>query len=250
MIALNETNEYAAEVPFTVPLATDPLTGLTGWAFTLGEVQIRLPGAGSWINVAVNKIREVGYGRFAARLTSGQCTTAGTVSIYAEVADTQPYRGTETISTTTGGDLAQLGTGYLMAYLPQAVDPVYGAPASGAFSALPGALARVAWQNAAYVTISNASVVEFGNGLYGIPVTAGDTVLNGKIYYYLTATDYQRYEDYSMVLGLWGVQIKTIGPTPVESTPIVGVGTVAPAITSHIAGAVDRLCEYAKAKSA
>ena len=243
MIALNETNEYAAEVPFTLPLAADPLTGLTGYAFTLGEVQIKLPG-GSWINVAVNKIREVGYGRFAARLTAAQCVTAGVVAIYATATGCQPFRGSEIIGT-TGGDIAQGGTGYLMAYLPDENDPVYGTPASGAFSSLAGALVRVAWQDAAYVTTANADVVEFGFGMYGIPVTLTNSVLRGKIYYYLEATGYQRFESYSMVL-----TAQEIAALPVTAPSTVAALSEPVQVTmlSHTQAAFDRLCEYSKVR--
>lgn len=261
MIALNEPNEYAAEVPFTLPLENDPLTGLTGYAFTLGEVQIRLPGAGAWVNVAVAKIVEKGYGRYAARLTSSQVGVAGAVSIYATATGAQPYRGTETIGM-TGGDIAIGGTGYLMAYLPNADDPVYGAPASGPFSSLggfggglagglamplggSGAGVRVCYQNATYIDVPNTSVVEFGFGLYGIPVTTANTVLRGKIYYYLEAAGYQRFESYSTVLtGLQVADIVPAGPTPVAA-PLV---LTSPQYFGHVAHALTRLCEFAKAK--
>lgn len=257
MIALNETNEYAAEVPFTLPLAINPLTGLTGYSFTLGEVQIRLPGAGSWISVAVVKIREIGYGRFAARLTSSQCANPGIVTIYATATGVQPYRGVETIGA-TGGDIEIGGTGYLMAYLPNESDPIYGAPASGAFSSLGGglpvplvaplgfgAIARVCYQNSTYVTVDNTSVVEFGNGLYGIPVTTTNTTLRGKIYYYLEVGGYQRYESYSTVLT--GVQVAAA--VPVSPTPVTAaVTSTSPLYFDHVAHALTRLCEYSKAK--
>lgn len=250
MIRLGETLEYAAEVPFTLPLATDPLTGLTGHVFTLGEVKIRLPGAGSWIDVTVNKIVEKGYGRFAARLPSGQTGVAGIVSLFADVGGTQPYRGTETISA-LGGDIAEGDTGYLMAYLPDAVDPVYGAPASGPFASLAGAVARVCYQDATYVDFPIADVVEFENGLYGIPVSAASTILRGKIYYYLAADGYQRFEGYSTVLGVSPATVVVAPSSPATiAAPSVVVGPAGSQPIDHVAVAVNRLCQYARAKSA
>ncbi len=248
MIALNETDEAAAEVAFTLPLASDPLTGLTGYVWALGEVQIRLPGAGSWVDAATIKIIEKGYGRFAVRLSSGQCTTAGTVAIYATVTTpgVQPYLGTETIGT-TGGDISEGGTGYLMFYLADAVDPVYGAPLTGTFSTLPGALARVCWPDSVYATVAASSVVEFGFGLYGIPVTAGDAV-RGKAYYYAEATDAQRFESYSTILTAQEV-IAAVTPTDPDPIEVV-TESVQATVLSHTQAAWDRLCEYAKQRSA
>jgi hypothetical protein len=240
VIAIEEPNDYAAEVPFTLPLATDPITGLTGYVFTLGEVQIKPPG-GAWVNVALDKIVEIGYGRFAARLTTTQRATAGVVAIYATATGCQPFRGTEVIGT-LGGDISVEGDGYLMAYLPDDADPVYGTPASGAFSALSGALVRVAWPNAAYVSLDPTLVVEFGFGMYGIPVSSVDTALRGKAYYYLDATGYQRFEGYSTILGT-GPAAAVVVPAPVA---VAAPAAQALATSDHVQAAFNRLCEYSK----
>lgn len=199
MIGLGEDQEYAAEVPFTLPLAADPLTGLTGWTFTLGEVKIRLPDGGSFINVAVVKIREVGFGMFAARLTPAQTLAAGSVLVNAEVADTQPYRGSEIIGM-QGGEFAVASSGYLLFYLPQASDPVYGSPITGSFAAKPGAVVKLAWPDAAFVDADVDDVVEFGNGLYGIPYDAADSALRGKVYVYATCDGAQRWLSWYSIL--------------------------------------------------
>lgn len=214
MIGLNEDQEYAAEVPFTLPLASNPLTGLSGHTFVLNEVRVCLPGSGGlWIAIAVNKIREVGFGMFAARLLSTQTTAAGSVLINAEVAATQPYRGSEIIGT-LGGDLGVASAGYLFFYLPQASDPVYGAPITGDFAAKPGAVCKVAWPDAAFVDVTLADVVEFGNGLYGIPYDAADSVKRGKAYVYATCDDAQPWVSWYSIL-----DATTFAPTPDEDVP-------------------------------
>jgi hypothetical protein len=246
MIALNETNEYAAEIPFTLPLASDPLTGLTGWAFTLGEVQIKLPGAGSWINVAVNKIVEKGYGRFCARLTAAQCTTAGPVAIFAEVSGAQPFFGYETIAT-LGGDVGVNGEGHILFYLPDETDPVYGAPVSGADFTSSGTL-RICLPDDTYrdcTALEKASVINLGFGGYALPLDTTLTQKAGKLFIRAEYTGAQSYESYVTILGT-GV---ATGTTPVTPDPIeVPLVAVSPQSTymDLITNAVNRLPQYAK----
>lgn len=242
MIALNETLEYAAEVPFTLPLAADPLTGLTGWVFTLGEVQIRLPGAGSWINVATSKIVEKGYGRYCARLTSSQTTTAGTVAILANVAGAteQPYVGYETIGE-LGGDIPVSGSGYLLFYLPDATDPIYNPPITTANFAVSGTL-RICLPNDVYRDCTLAeknAVVNLGNGLYGFPLSGSLTATRGKTFLYAEYPSAQRFEGFTTILGVGSAPTVT----PPSPTPLVAVSTTSPEYTSHALAAVSRLCE-------
>lgn len=252
MIALNETNEYAAEIPFTLPLASDPLTGLTGHTFVLGEVQIRLPGAGSWVNVAVTKIVEKGYGRFCARLTADQCTTAGPVALLANVAGSaeQPYVGVETIGQ-LGGDIAVGGEGYIFIYLPDETDPVYGAPVSDADFTASGTL-RICLPNDVYrdaTTSEKAAVLNLGNGCYAFPLTSNLTGTRGKVFIYAEYPGAQRFEDYSTILGLGSAPVVTPpSPTPAPVTSSSVATTLATEI-DHTTAAIARLCEYAKVKA-
>lgn len=242
MIALNESLEYAAEVPFDLPLATDPLTGLTGWVFTLGEVQIRLPGAVAWINVATNKIVEKGYGRFAARLTFSQTTTAGKVAIRAIVADTQPYIGSETIGE-LGGDVPVNGTGYAFIYLPDEVDPIYGtAIATADFTA--GGLVRVCLPNASYRDATLAelnAIVNLGFGAYAFPITLDHTATRGKLYLYVTYPGAQRFEDYTEILGVGASSAEIIeSDTSTVRSPI---DYSDPSYRDHVREALGRLAQ-------
>lgn len=250
MIALNETQEYAAEIPFTLPLAADPLTGLTGWAFTLGEVQIRLPGAGSWINVAISKIVEKGYGRFCARLSAAQCATTGAVALLANVSGSseQPYVGVETIGE-LGGDVLVGGTGFIFFYLPNSVDPVYGVPVSGADFVGAGTL-RICLPNDVYrdaTPSEKATVLNLGNGCYAFPLTTALTATRGKVFLYAEYPGAQRFEGYSMILGVGAAPGATptsgsgggSGFTPVRSPIDYGD----PEYVDHILGALNRLPE-------
>lgn len=217
MIRLNETNEYAAEVAFTLPLDSDPLTGLTGWTFTLGEVQIKLPGGG-WTNVALDKIVEKGYGRFCARLTPSQCTTAGDVFLKADVAGTQYYFGSDVIGQ-LGGDIAIGETGSVPFFLPNATDPINGAPLTG-HTFVTGQV-RVCLPNATYVDADVAQIEEIGFGGFRLNLTAGQTALAGKVFVYANVPGYQRFEGYCTILGATGgVAPEPPGPTPIP-VPIV-----------------------------
>lgn len=251
MIALNEADEYAAEVPFTLPLATDPLTGLTGWSFSLGEVQIRLPGAGAWINVALAKIVEKGYGRFCARLTSAQTTTAGIVSVLANVtgATEQPYVGTETIGQ-LGGDVPVNGTGYFMFDLPDSVDPVYASPITTANFTASGVV-RICLPNASYrdATLGELNaIVNLGNGLYAFALTTAHTATKGKIFLYVTYPGAQRFEGYSEVLGI-GAAAPAASVTPLVSRVISPITYGDPTYVDHARAAINRLPEQFRSGS-
>lgn len=246
MIALNETEEYAAEVPFTLPLTTDPLTGLTGHVFSLGEVKVRLPGSLVWVDVGVLKIIEKGYGRFCARLTSTQTNVAGTVSIRAEVAGAQPYFGTETIST-LGGDISEGGEGYIPFFLPDEVDPVYGSPITTAdFTAF--GLVRICLPDDTYrdATVDELnSIVNLGYGGYALPLDATHTVKKGKVFIYVEYPGAQRFEGYSTILGA-GVAEEVVVDPPTPIPVPVPVTTPQSTLMNLITHAVGRLCEYSK----
>lgn len=244
MIGLNESLEAAAEVPFYLPSAADPLVGLTGHVFTPGQVKIRLPGAGSYVDVALNKIREVGLGWYAARLTAVQTTASGSVLIDANVgAIAQPWRGSEVIGT-RGGEFGVGGTGYLYFYLPQAADPIYGAPVTG--YVFDNDDVKVAWPDLAFANVAGSTVVEFGSGFYGVPVTSANTAVRGKAYVHAEAVGAQRFSSYVTILNAQEISASASepGPDPVQTeTAAVQVEFV-----DHFQEAINRLCQYAKAK--
>lgn len=249
MIALNETNEYAAEVAFNLPLASDPLTGLTGHSFTLGEVQIKLPGQ-SWQNATLAKIVEKGYGRFAVRLTSTQTTTAGDVFVRAVVSGTQTYFGGDVIGE-LGGDIPVGGTGSVAFFLPDAIDPYSNPPLTGTPASVfsPGDV-RVCLPDAAYVDADIAQIEEIGFGGYKLNLTALQTAKKGKVFIYASVSGYQPFEGYGTILGVGASSGSgTGGGSEPEPVPLpVQPGTAL--YVDHAAAAISRLCEYAKAKAA
>ena len=235
MIALNETNPYAAEVAFTLPLDSDPLTGLTGWTFTLGEVQVKLPGQ-AWTNIPVIQIVEKGYGRFAVRLSSGQCSVAGDVFIRADISGTQLYFGSDVIGT-LGGDIQEnSSTGSVPFFLPSATDPVNGAPLTGYTFAL--GEVRVCLPNSSYVNADPAQIEEIGFGGYRLKLTAAQTAQRGKVFVYANVAGYQRFEGYNTILGagVGGVA------SPPEVIPIpVPIVYGDPEYVNHYALSLNRL---------
>jgi hypothetical protein len=249
MIALNETDETAAEVPFFLPLRTNPLAGATGLTWTdagggrTSQVQYRLPGGVSWLNATIAKIREVtfggvGFGRYALRLVASECLVAGNVLIRTSAAGiptAQPYGGAEPIGT-TGGDLPLSLAGQLVFYLPQSADPILGLPITGyAFSS---GEVKLALPNATYANVSPANIVELANGFYAVNVSAADTTTRGKAYLYATATGAQRWEGFYTFLGVsTGTVIPPTPPTPVPS-PVSPASSV---YTDHVQLALDRL---------
>lgn len=179
MIALNETNEYAAEVLFFLPDTANLPYGKLAHSFTLGEVQYDL-GAG-FIDVQLVKIVERGHGWYAIRLTAAQCVSAIELAYSATCADAQPDRGTETIGT-AGGEIPKNGTGVIPFYLPQAADPVYGAPITG-HTFVAGEV-ELSLPDGAFVALDPVAepwrIIERGNGLYWVVLDTDDTVKAGK----------------------------------------------------------------------
>jgi hypothetical protein len=237
MIAVGETDPTAAEVPFELPLDIDPLTGLTGHVFVLGEVRMRLPGALGWVDVDPVQIVEKGYGRFAIQLTAVQCANPGEVLYAAVVAGCQPDRGRETIG--AGGDIALNTAGWIWFYLADAVDPVNGAPVTGHVFA-PGEV-RLCLPAAAYADANVAGIAEWGEGLYALRLSpgAGDTIRRGKAYLYADVPGAQRFETYVTIFGT--VVAPTVPATP-PPTPAnsAAFGTVL-ATVDHVAVAIARL---------
>jgi hypothetical protein len=215
MIALNESNAYAREVAFTLPLESDPLTGLTGWTFTLGEVQIRVPGGG-WIDAQLSQIVEKGYGRFCVRLTSGQVATAGDVYIRAVIDGAQPYFGSDVIGP-LGGDIGVDSEGSVPFFLPSATDPIFGAPLTGHTFVL--GQVRMCLPDAIYVDVPLVQIEEMGYGGYRVNLTAADTVKHGKVFVYALVPDYQRFEGYCTILDAQGVAEPEPAPEP-EPVPV------------------------------
>lgn len=248
MIALYETNEYAAEIPFTLPLASDPLTGLTGWSFTLGEVQIKLPDSAFWINVAVGKIVEKGYGRFAARLTAAQTATAGIVTLRATVTGAQPFFGYETIGV-LGGDIPVEEDGQILFYLPDEVDPINNPAIDDADFTLSGTL-RICLPDDTYRDCTfgeKSAVINLGYGGYALPINSTLTTKAGKVYIRAEYTGAQSFESYATILGAGVAEDPDpTPPTPVETTAASTVLEALSPIKNLILGGVVRLPEYAK----
>lgn len=240
MIALNETNEYAAEVAFNLPLSADPLMGLTGHSFTLGEVEIKLPGL-AWANATVAKIVEKGYGRYAVRLTNSQTLVAGDVFIRATVATTQGYFGSDVIGV-LGGDIAVGATGTASFFLPDASDPIGNPPLTGHTFVL--GEVRMCLPDGVYTDVPLVQIEEIGYGCYVVNLSAANTAKRGKVFVYADVTGYQPFEGYVTVLGTGVATVTTTPPTPI---PVAVSDLSAVAITiDHMTAAVNRLCEYSK----
>lgn len=203
MIALGEINSAAAEVPFFLPLSTDPInSGLTGHNFTnnasTGEVQIQLPG-GSFFNVPGSQIVEKGFGRYCVRLLPSQCLVAGLVYVIAIVANAQPYNGTETIGT-AGGDMAPGTTGSIVFFLPNPTNPVFGTPVNNwTFTA---GQVQLCLPGGSYANANLANVSFIGNGAYALALSPTDSVNRGKAFLYVNIgpTNSQRFETYITIL--------------------------------------------------
>lgn len=254
MIALGETDPTSAEVPFFLPLATNPTTGVTGHNFASGEVLLKLPGQ-SWFNVAVGQIVEKGFGRYCVQLTTAQTQVAGNVYVRSVVAGAQPGVFDEEIGT-EGGDLQVAVGGGIPFFLPNSVDPVNGAPIIGHNFVLGEVQIRL--PRASYVNVPIAQISEVGYGAYEVAVLPSQAV-KGKAFIFASVTGAQPFEAFATILSP-GVGVAASSPTtatgattPASRTkqglsgalvfPLGGYGSVPVVATNHPAAALNRLCE-------
>ena len=229
MIALNETDVTAAEVPFFWPLRSNVANaGLTGYDFTnnatTGDVQILLPGGGGvWVKPPASQIVEKANGRYAVRLTPAQCTVAGRVYIQAidAGAQAQPYRGDEEIGT-GAGDIPVGGDDTVTFFLPDATNPVFNPGLTG-HTFVPGEVQICAPGGNTYANVSNADVTEVGLGLYSLRL-GSYTGQRGKLYYYVSVSGSQRSEGFVTVLSSSGAS----GSLPILVNPQPANGATVP----------------------
>lgn len=235
MIALNETDPTAAEIPFFLPLSSDPLgaTGLTGHVFTLGEVQLRLPG-GSFGNATVANIVEKGFGRYCVQLQSSQTMMAGLAYVQATVSGAQPYTGTEQIGV-FGGDIPLGAGGSIPFFLPNALDPVFGAPVTG--HVFVTGEVQFCLPGGAYANATVGNISEIGDGAYELALTPAQAARRGKAFIYVLVSGAQRYEGYATILNP--------GTSTSSTTTAVGAApatvTFASSALDHVASALGRL---------
>lgn len=199
MIRTAEPNDYAAEILFYLPQAADPSLPKLLHGFVLGEVQVKLaPSDPGWTNVALDHIVERGEGWYAIRLTTLQRATAEEVAYQAVCAGAQPDRGTEIIGGLSG-DIAQNAAGELTFYLPDAADPIYGAPLSGHPFVL--GEVKLSLPDDAFGNVLVANIVDRGGGLYGVLLSSTQTAKRGKAIVVANVTGAQRYSGYRTILG-------------------------------------------------
>jgi hypothetical protein len=242
VIAAGETDPTAAEVPFFLPLTADTFTGpgLTGHTFVLGEVQIKLPGAG-WVNADLSAIKEKGYGRYVVQLDSAQTTTPGVVYIRANVSGAQPYSGVEEIGTAGGDIIENDATARIPFYLASRTNPVNTPITGWGFSA---GEVRVCLPGGTYADAVVANIAEVGFGAYELILTTAQTAHRGKIFIYVLTATAQRYEAAATILspavgigGTVGGGTGTIPSTAVTSP----LSTNAAGYVDHVAAALNRL---------
>lgn len=249
MIVVDEPLATARDIPFHLPLAADPLTGLTGHVFIVGEVQYRLPG-GAYMDADPTPgvaIFEVGFGDYVLRLTQAETATPGFVYIYANVPTAQVWSSTEQIGTQGGGiligetDDAKREVAF---HIPDATNPLN--PITG-HSFIAGEV-QIALPGGTYAIADETRVVEKGFGDYALRLTDAQVAARGKVFLHVdigpTGQPWSAYYDIvEPAGGLSGeaVTIANIEPPPDEevlpSTPIsfeVTSGTGDPIIIPRI----------------
>lgn len=224
MIALGETNPDAAEIPFYLPLASNPVfEGLTDHDFSdnatsTNEVEIMLPG-GDWFYVNGGQIVEKGNGWYAVQLTESQCSVAGTAYIRVVIIGNtaQPYSDSEEIGLYGGGDIDINGSFDFVFFMPDPTNPIFGPPVTGHTFTL-GEVQYYLPGGDAFVDASLDDISEVGNGFYKFTGHGTVTQNRGKVYVYAAPSGTQPYGSYFTVLNT----PLTLPPTINIVSPLAG----------------------------
>lgn len=187
MIALGELSPAAAEVQFRLLDVTNPIFNqITGHDFSnnqsTGEVRMQLPG-GVWFNPVGSQIVEKGHGWYAVQLSSSQTTTAGLIALHVVVTGAQPIFDVEEIDI-SGGDFANNETtAQIPFFLPNATDPINGAPITG--HVFVAGEVQICFPGSVFANANLANIVELGYGGYALKLSQSQTLARGKIYLYV-----------------------------------------------------------------
>ena len=221
MIVVNEPLASAREIPFFLPLSNDPLNGLTGHTFLLGEVKYRLPG-GSYVDAAVVDVSEKGQGAYVLRLAQNQTLVSGFAYVYANVTGAQPYSGSELIATQGGGILvneANDNKRELAFHLPDSTNPLN--PITG-HSFVTGQV-QIALPGGAFTNADVTRVVEKGFGDYALRLTNAQVANRGKVFLYVNiGASAQRWLNYYDVVATTAGELITLANIqPVPGQPLL-----------------------------
>lgn len=225
MILLGETDPNGREIPFHLS-EEDPTIPITGHAFSTGELQLKLPGAG-YVNANVANVVEKGFGDYALRLTAGQVVTEGWAYLYANVAsgadpNAQPWSSAEQIGTQAQGifvgETADLKR-EVMFHLPDSTNPL--TPVT-LHAFLTGEV-KICVPGGTYVNADVTRIVEKGFGDYALKLTGAQVVAKGKLYLYVNVPGAQKwsawYEIVDQVTGTSG-QATLANPSPAAGTEL------------------------------
>lgn len=202
MILVGETDPHGRELPFHLPTTADPTVGLTGHAFVLGEIRIRLPGAG-YVNGDVAAVVEKGFGDYALVLSPAQVAARGAAYLEVTVAGAQPWSSEEDI----GGpiivgetDATAREVPFHLADSTNPLTPITGhvwVDAGGGITAevrvyVPG--------GSGYVNATIANIVEKGYGDYALQLTGSQVAGKGKAYVYAKTASSQQWTSWADIV--------------------------------------------------
>lgn len=221
MIPVGETDPNELEVPFDLPDASNPLVPF-GFAPTAGAVKLLLPGAGGWVDVAVDHQLVKGNGALAALLTTAQATTPGSGYIYAFVAGAQPFVDQFEIFDRTSY-ATDANQGELAFNIPDASNPL--APfAAGAYSFVLGDVMLVL-PGGGWLQVPVAQIATKGFGAYAVRLTTPQKVTPGKAYLYANVAGAQPF-----------VGEYSIGGSADGNPPVITVISPTPGVSPGVAG--------------
>ncbi len=215
-----------AELVFAV--YTNDNQPVDGHSFVTGQVKVRLPGSGSFVNATIGNIQGCGKGQYVLRLTSAQTNVSGLIAIKFSDGvnrDSVNYDVIGSDSTTLSEVLFEVKDGLT---------------GMGGVSFSVGDVEVRAPGGSAFTDADLAQVTDLGEGLYAYQLTPAQQEEAGAYMVYYSGT-YDPYYGYEHSVG-----VASVTPTPPDPLP-APAEEVLIAYTSHGEAMLARLCEYSKA---
>jgi len=196
----------AAEVPVHLATPSNPLTPVTGYGWSTGDLQVFWPGTGSFVNAPTGNIVEKGFGDYALQGTSTNTSVAGCVYVYAEPSVSQPFRGVEFV--TDPNDPAIHEVPFTLMSLS---NPVYTGVTGHSFTL---GEVQICFAGGSYANVPTSQIVEKGYGMYAVVLTSPQRLNVDKVYVSAQVSGAVPFTaDWDMVVSTY------IGPVPVAAPP-------------------------------
>jgi hypothetical protein len=156
------------------------------------------------------------------------------VVVNAVVSGAQPYNGFDVIGT-SGGDIQVGVAGYILFFLANASNPVYGSPVTG--HSFASGEVMLCLPGGSYANANTSAIIELGLGSYALGLTTSQTALRGKAFLYASVSGASNFETYVDILSP-GITTQVV---PNQSSGVTFVPSPVSNPVDQVAAALSRL---------